>query len=99
MSDATLTRGRPRAAVNREENLLEVDNLTVTFARKGSRPVHAVDGVSFEVRPGPGGGHRGGVRQRQVGHRAGLMGLLPSRGVEISGRSATAADVLGRLSQ
>ena len=47
-----LTKGRPRPETNREENLLEVDNLSVTFTRKGSRPVNAVDGVSFEVRPG-----------------------------------------------
>ena len=32
--------------------LLTVDNLTVTFQRRGQEPFRAVDGVSFSVRPG-----------------------------------------------
>ena len=32
--------------------LLEVDDLSVTFARRGQRAVHAVDGVSFSVDAG-----------------------------------------------
>ena len=37
---------------NREEPLLSVRDLRVTFTRQGEKPFVAVDGVSFDVRPG-----------------------------------------------
>ena len=86
MSDTTLTTGRPRARANRDENLLEVDNLSVTFARRGSRPVHAVDGVSFEVRPGQIVGIVGESGSGKSVTSLAVMGLLPRRGVRTSGQ-------------
>jgi peptide/nickel transport system ATP-binding protein len=86
MTERTLTTRRPRAAVNRDENLLEVDNLSVTFARKGSRPVHAVDGVSFEVRPGQVVGIVGESGSGKSVTSLAVMGLLPSRGVTTNGQ-------------
>ncbi|BAK36621.1 putative peptide ABC transporter ATP-binding protein [Microlunatus phosphovorus NM-1] len=84
--DTTLTRGRPRPRANREENLLEVDNLSVTFARKGSRPVRAVDGVSFEVRPGQIVGIVGESGSGKSVTSLAVMGLLPPRGVQTDGQ-------------
>ena len=37
---------------NRDEPLLSVRDLRVTFQRQGEKPFMAVDGVSFDVRPG-----------------------------------------------
>lgn len=84
-ADTTLTKGRPRPRANREENLLEVDNLSVTFARKGSRPVRAVDGVSFDVRPGQIVGIVGESGSGKSVTSLAVMGLLPSRGVQTDG--------------
>ena len=42
----------PRAPVDRSQVLLEIKNLCVTFTRRGARPTHAVDGVSYAVKPG-----------------------------------------------
>ena len=42
----------PRAPVNRDEVLLEVKNLSVTFTRSGGPSTRAVDGVSYAVKPG-----------------------------------------------
>ena len=47
---ATTRAGRSRG--RRGDGLLEVDDLSVTFARRGQRAVHAVDGVSFSVDAG-----------------------------------------------
>jgi peptide/nickel transport system ATP-binding protein len=86
MSETTLTRGRPRPPVNRDEILLEVDDLSVTFARKGSKPVHAVDGVSFDVRPGQVVGIVGESGSGKSVTSLAVMGLLPQRGVRTSGQ-------------
>ncbi|HEU5484253.1 MAG TPA: ABC transporter ATP-binding protein [Microlunatus sp.] len=85
MSDSVLTRGRSRPAANREENLLEVDDLSVTFTRRGARPVHAVDGVSFQVRPGQIVGIVGESGSGKSVSSLAIMGLLPRRGVVTSG--------------
>ena len=50
--DTTITRKSRRQPVNREEVLLEVRDLSVTFQRRGGQPMRAVDRVSFEVKPG-----------------------------------------------
>ncbi len=65
--------------------LLAVRDLAVTFGTRGSRPVHAVDQVSFEIRPGQ---HVGLVGESGSGKSVtslAIMGLLPKRGVRTSG--------------
>ena len=53
MSQLTTVGSRgSRAPVNRDEVLLEIKNLSVTFSRKGTRSTRAVDGVSYAVKPG-----------------------------------------------
>ena len=65
--------------------LLSVRDLRVTFQRSGEKPFVAVDGVSFDVRPGA--DRRAGrrVRLRQVGHLAGDHGPAARRGVTVEG--------------
>ncbi|GAA3693816.1 ABC transporter ATP-binding protein [Microlunatus aurantiacus] len=86
MSRDTLTRGRPRPVANRDETLLEVDDLSVTFTRKGSTSVHAVDGVSFDVKPGQIVGIVGESGSGKSVTSLAVMGLLPKRGVQVSGQ-------------
>jgi peptide/nickel transport system ATP-binding protein len=67
------------------EPLLAVRDLAVTFGVRGQRPVHAVDEVSFEIRPGQ---HVGLVGESGSGKSVtslAIMGLLPRRGVRTSG--------------
>jgi len=67
------------------EPLLAVRDLAVTFGVRGQRPVHAVDEVSFEIRPGQ---HVGLVGESGSGKSVtslAIMGLLPRRGVRTAG--------------
>ncbi len=78
---------QPRTAVaGRDDSpLLKVEDLSVTFTRHGSAPVHAVDDVSFEIRAGE---HVGLVGESGSGKSVtslAIMGLLPSGGVEVAG--------------
>jgi peptide/nickel transport system ATP-binding protein len=67
--------------------LLEVKDLTVTFARRGQRPVHAVDGVSFSVEPGQTVGLVGESGCGKSVTSLAIMGLLPSRGAHVGGEA------------
>ncbi|MDO9380049.1 MAG: ABC transporter ATP-binding protein [Nocardioidaceae bacterium] len=66
-------------------SLLEVEDLSVRFTRKGRAPVEAVSEVSFSVDSGQ---HVGLVGESGSGKSVtslAIMGLLPRRGVEVSG--------------
>jgi peptide/nickel transport system ATP-binding protein len=77
----------PRAPVNRDEVLLEIKNLSVTFSRKGTRPTRAVDGVSYAVKPGEVVGVVGESGSGKSVTSLAIMGLLPKRGVQVSGEA------------
>jgi peptide/nickel transport system ATP-binding protein len=65
--------------------LLEVSDLSVVFARKGERPVTAVDGVSFSIDAGQVIGLVGESGCGKSVTSLAIMGLLPRRGVRIGG--------------
>ena len=65
--------------------LLSVRDLKVTFQRRGEEPFHAVDGVSFDVRPGQTVGLVGESGCGKSVTSLAIMGLLPRRGNRISG--------------
>ena len=74
--------------------LLEVSDLSVTFRRRGQRDVHAVDGVSFTVDAGE---VVGLVCESGCGKSVtalAVTGLLPPRGVEVSGSARFAGTEL-----
>jgi len=68
-----------------EEPLLSVRDLTVTFTRQGEEPFVAVDGVSFDVRPGQTVGLVGESGCGKSVTSLAIMGLLPQRGVRVEG--------------
>ena len=65
--------------------LLEVRDLAVTFASRGRRPVKAVDGVSLDVAAGATVGIVGESGSGKSVTSLAALGLLPRRGVQISG--------------
>ncbi|SDC40634.1 peptide/nickel transport system ATP-binding protein [Geodermatophilus telluris] len=65
--------------------VLEVDELTVTFRRRGEQPTRAVDGVSFAVAPGETVGLVGESGCGKSVTSLAVMGLLARRGVEVGG--------------
>jgi peptide/nickel transport system ATP-binding protein len=78
--------------------LLDVEDLSVVFRRRGAKPFTAVDGVSFTVHPGQ---TRGLVGESGCGKSVtslAVMGLLPHRGVEVSGAVRFEGTDLLRLS-
>ena len=65
--------------------LLEVEDLTVHFTRRGRAPVRAVDGVSFSVNRGEVVGLVGESGSGKSVTSLAIMGLLPGRGVTVGG--------------
>ncbi|GAB3586668.1 ABC transporter ATP-binding protein [Calidifontibacter terrae] len=65
--------------------LLEVRDLTVDFGTKGKTPFRAVDGVSFDVRPGQTVGLVGESGCGKSVTSMAIMGLLPKRGNKVGG--------------
>jgi len=76
---------RTRSRVNRGENLLEIEDLSVVFTRRGARPFRAVDGVTFSVRAGEIVGVVGESGSGKSVSSMAVMGLLPRRGAQVSG--------------
>jgi len=64
-----------------------VADLSVTFAHRGAPTVHAVDGVSFTVDEGEVVGLVGESGCGKSVTSLAIMGLLPRRGVQVSGRA------------
>ena len=73
------------ALAGRRPPMLEIDNLSVTFRRRNSE-TRAVDGVSYSVAPGEVVGVVGESGSGKSVTVLALMGLLPNRGVEVSGQ-------------
>src|SRR3954452_5807202 len=65
--------------------VLEVDDLAVSFVRRGEQPTRAVDGVSFAVAPGETIGLVGESGCGKSVTSLAVMGLLPKRGVQVTG--------------
>jgi peptide/nickel transport system ATP-binding protein len=67
------------------EALLRVRDLRVTFGTRGRTPVRAVDGVSYDLAPGSTTGIVGESGSGKSVSSLAALGLLPERGVEVSG--------------
>src|SRR6476469_1291672 len=80
------------------EPLLTVQDLRVTFHRHGQEPFRAVDGVSFDVRPGQTVGLVGESGCGKSVTSLAVMGLLPGRGNTVSGRAVFDGEDLLALS-
>ncbi|WP_204694862.1 ABC transporter ATP-binding protein [Geodermatophilus bullaregiensis] len=65
--------------------VLEVEDLTVTFSRRGEQPTRAVDGVGFSVAAGETIGLVGESGCGKSVTSLAIMGLLPRRGVRVGG--------------
>ncbi len=65
--------------------VLEVEDLRVRFQRRGEAPTLAVDGVSFAVAPGETVGLVGESGCGKSVTSLATMGLLPTRGVHVTG--------------
>lgn len=81
----TTTETTPRRRPASSEALLRVRDLTVDFGTKGKKPFRAVDGVSFDVRPGQTVGLVGESGCGKSVTSMAIMGLLPKRGNKVSG--------------
>ncbi len=85
MSQITVSSRRPREPVNRDEVLLEIRDLSVTFQRRKGEATRAVDRVSYAVKPGEIVGVVGESGSGKSVTSLAIMGLLPKRGVRVSG--------------
>ncbi|MGH3449416.1 MAG: ABC transporter ATP-binding protein [Haloechinothrix sp.] len=79
--------------------LLEVRDLSVVFQRKGDEPSTAVDSISFDVEPGQTVGLVGESGCGKSVTSLAVMGLLPARGVRVSGSVSFDGTDLLSLSQ
>jgi peptide/nickel transport system ATP-binding protein len=75
----------PGGALRTGVPVLEVEDLSVTFARRGEQPTRAVDGVSFSVAAGETVGLVGESGCGKSVTSLAVMGLLPRRGVQVGG--------------
>jgi peptide/nickel transport system ATP-binding protein len=75
----------PSAAQRAVTPVLEVEELAVTFQRRGEQATRAVDGVSFAVATGETIGLVGESGCGKSVTSLAIMGLLPDRGVQVSG--------------
>ncbi|MFW3170062.1 ABC transporter ATP-binding protein [Geodermatophilus sp. CPCC 206100] len=75
----------PPDGLRNDGPVLDVDELTVTFTRRGEQSTRAVDGVSFAVAPGETVGLVGESGCGKSVTSLAIMGLLPSRGVQVGG--------------
>jgi peptide/nickel transport system ATP-binding protein len=89
---------QPRNPAASGEPLLSVRDLEVTFTRQGEEPFKAVDGVSFDVRPGQTVGLVGESGCGKSVTSLAIMGLLPSRGNRVSGTAVFDGEDLLSLS-
>lgn len=75
----------PSSTQHGDQPLLSVRDLSVTFGIKNQTPFTAVDGVSFDVRPGQTVGLVGESGCGKSVTSLAIMGLLPHRGNTVSG--------------
>jgi peptide/nickel transport system ATP-binding protein len=87
-----------RASAASGEPLLSVRDLRVTFTRHGEKPFRAVDGVSFDVRPGQTVGLVGESGCGKSVTSLAIMGLLPKRGNTVEGTAVFDGEDLLSLS-
>jgi peptide/nickel transport system ATP-binding protein len=85
-------------AARHAEPLLAVRDLRVTFGRRGEEPFRAVDGVSFDVRPGQTVGLVGESGCGKSVTSLAIMGLLPTRGNSVEGSAVFDGEDLLSLS-
>lgn len=93
----TATATPPHRTTHGDEPLLSVRDLTVTFQRRGEEAFRAVDGVSFDVRPGQTVGLVGESGCGKSVTSLAIMGLLPHRGVTVGGEASFEGTNLLRL--
>jgi peptide/nickel transport system ATP-binding protein len=84
--------------VHSTEPLLAVRDLRVTFGRRGEEPFKAVDGISFDVRPGQTVGLVGESGCGKSVTSLAIMGLLPKRGNVVEGQALFDGENLLQLS-